>query len=374
MRNSSGGPAALHPCAATAERSRGRRYPEAEHVYRNPFQRDRDRIIHCAAFRRLEFKTQVFAYFESDYVRNRLTHTLEVSQIARGVCRVLGLNEDLAEAIALSHDLGHPPFGHAGEQALDEAAAGAGGFNHNIQGLRIVDRLERRYAEFAGLNLSFEVRESFAKHGSGRCCMPDEFAATGPQATLEAQIVDLVDELTYTSHDIDDGLAHGHLTFADLEPIELWAGPLAEVRSRYGRLEPGIERHETVRRVINRLVTDLIETTAARLQAAGYTDIDAVRRADEPVAAFSAPLAAQLEAMKSFLRANLYRDYRVVQMNEKARRVVRDLFNTFTTNPAQLPPHFAAQIESEGVTRVVVDYISGMTDKYALELHAKLFM
>ncbi len=358
--------------ACPPDRSQGRVHPEPTHVYRNPYQRDRDRILHCAAFRRLESKTQVFAYHESDYVRTRLTHTLEVAQISRSIARALGLYEDLSEAIALSHDIGHPPFGHAGERALDKKAESAGGFNHNIQGLRIVDYLEQRYGDFPGLNLSFEVREAFAKHGSGRDAMPDEFAATGPQPTLEAQIVDLVDELTYTSHDIDDGITHRRLKFRDLEGLELWDRPYNEVRKRFPDAGKSIWRHETVRRIVNYLVTDLLETTRQRIDDTPGLDLDQVRDQRQPVASFSDDCQALLDPVKAFLIENLYRDYRVVQMNEKANRVVSTLYDIFVSEPSQLPPRFLERADKWGVERSVVDYIGGMTDKFALESYARL--
>lgn len=353
--------------------SRGRRFPEPPHAYRNPFQRDRDRIIHAAAFRRLEFKTQVFGYHESDYVRNRLTHTLEVSQIARSLARSLGLNEDLAEAIALSHDIGHPPFGHAGEHALDEVAQHIGGFNHNIQGLRIVDELEQRYGDFPGLNLTFEVREAFAKHGSGRNAMPDEFMGSGTQASLEAQIVDMVDELAYTSHDIDDGLAHGRLQVSDLDELDLWARPFHEVRNRYPDATLEVWRHETIRRVINRLATDLFENSRQRIRDSGVDSVDAVRNHTEPLIAYGESAMRALVEMKRFLLEHLYRDYRVVQMNQKARRIVTELYTTFRDVPQQMPPGVRNRCDQDGIERTVVDYIAAMTDKAALELWARLF-
>lgn len=363
----------LAPWACTPEAGRGRLYDEPAHGYRNPFQRDRDRIVHSAAFRRLEFKTQVFAYFESDYVRNRLTHTLEVSQIARSVCRTLGLHEDLAEAIALSHDLGHPPFGHAGERALSACCASAGGYNHNLQGLRIVDWLEERYGDFPGLNLSYEVREAFGKHGSGREAMPEEFAATGPQPSLEAQLVDLCDELAYTTHDIDDGIAHQHLRIRDLAGQELWEEPWQEVRRRWPGASLAVQRHETVRRMVNRLVTDLIETTRARIADSGVRTVDDVRAQAEPLAAFSPAVGQRLREMKAFLYDHLYTNHQVIQKNHKAGRIVRDLYSGFAEEPRQLPPKFQARIERWGVARVVADYVGGMTDKFALETHGRLF-
>lgn len=363
----------LAPYACRAEESRGRKYNEPAHVYRNAFQRDRDRVIHSAAFRRLEFKTQVFGYGESDYVRNRLTHTIEVSQISRSLARSLNLNEDLAEAIALSHDLGHPPFGHAGERALDECAKAVGGFNHNIQGMRIVDQLEERYADFQGLNLSYEVREAFAKHGSGRLAMPPEFQDTGPQPVLEAQIVDLVDELTYTSHDIDDGIAHQRLRFRDLAGIELWEAPFREVKAKHPDAPLKILRHETVRRVINRLATDLFETSRARLADSGVKNVDEVRQQDQALLAYSPAMAQALAESKKFLTANLYRNHMVVQANQKAVRIVRALYQTFSEVPEQLPPRFQALAKRDGAARAAVDYIAGMTDKFAFETYARLF-
>lgn len=363
----------LAPYACKAEASRGRQYNETAHVYRNAFQRDRDRIIHSAAFRRLEFKTQVFGYGESDYVRNRLTHTLEVSQISRSLARSLNLNEDLTEAIALSHDLGHPPFGHAGERALNECAQAIGGFNHNIQGLRIVDQLEERYADFPGLNLSYEVREAFAKHGSGRLAMPLEFQNTGPQPVLEAQIVDLVDELTYTSHDIDDGITRQRLHFSDLAGIALWEKPFCEVKAKYPNAPLKILRHETVRRVINHLATDLLESSRARLADSGINSVDDARQYPEPLLAYSPAMAQALAESKTFLMAHLYRNHIVLQANQKAVRIVHALYQTFSDVPEQLPPRFQALAKRDGPARAAVDYIAGMTDKYAFETYARLF-
>jgi dGTPase len=359
--------------AATPELSRGRRHPEEEHPYRNPYQRDRDRVIHSAAFRRLEFKTQVFGFEESDYVRTRLTHTIEVAQLARTVARALHLNEDLTEAIALSHDLGHPPFGHAGERALDECMKEEGGFDHNLHGLRIVDRIEERYGAFPGLNLTFEVREAFAKHGSGKDHPLEEFSQTGPQPTMEAQVVDLVDELAYISHDLDDGLKHNRLTFEELRGIALWDEVISQVHALYPRRSASLLRHEAIRRVINLLVTDLIEATLSEVKQQGVSSLEEVRHFSLPLVRLSPPLSDQAKELKEFLYSHLYTNYLVLRRQRRAQHIVRELFQAFWEEPRQLPPRFYQRIPTHGLKRVICDYIAGMTDRYALEVHAQIF-
>lgn len=363
----------LAPYAVTPQHSRGRRFPEDEHPYRTPFQRDRDRIIHSAAFRRLEFKTQVFGFEESDYVRTRLTHTIEVAQLARTVARTLHLNEDLTEAIALSHDIGHPPFGHAGEQALDECLSDEGGFDHNLHGLRIVDEIEERYAAFLGLNLTFEVREAFAKHGSVRHLTPEEFSCTGPQPTLEAQVVDVVDELAYISHDLDDGLKHNRLSFEELNGIALWDEVFRSVKSYHSPKNPSILRHEAIRRVINLLVSDLIQTTVSELHQQGIRSFDEVRQFPFPLVRLSPPVEGQARELKDFLYSHLYSNYLVLRRQRRAHHIVCELFKAFCEEPRQLPPRFYNRLETTGLKRLVADYIAGMTDRYALEVHAQLF-
>jgi dGTPase len=363
----------LAPYATAPELTRGRTYPEEEHPYRNPYQRDRDRIIHSAAFRRLEFKTQVFGFEESDYVRTRLTHTIEVAQLARTVARALHINEDLTEAIALSHDLGHPPFGHAGERSLDECMRRFGGFDHNLHGLRIVDRIEERYGAFPGLNLTYEVREAFAKHGSARSFHLEEFYQTGPQPTLEAQVVDRVDELAYISHDLDDGLKHGRLTLEELRGIALWDEVLRQVYTLYPRRSPSLLRHEAIRRVINLLVTDLIEATLSEIKQQGVSSLEEVRQLSFPLVRLSPHMDEQARELKEFLYSHLYTNYLVLRRQRRAQHIIRELFQAFSEDPRQLPPRFYQRIEAEGLERVVCDYIAGMTDRYALEVHAQLF-
>ncbi|WP_123399025.1 deoxyguanosinetriphosphate triphosphohydrolase [Inmirania thermothiophila] len=376
--------ARLAPYAASAASSRGRRHPEPPPRYRGEYQRDRDRIIHCAAFRRLEYKTQVFVNHEGDLFRTRLTHSLEVAQIARTVARALGLDEDLTEGIALAHDLGHPPFGHAGQEALDACMAPWGGFEHNLQALRVVDELEERYARFRGLNLMFETREGLLKH-----CPPARARGLGEvarrfldgtQPTLEAQVVNLADEIAYHAHDVDDGLRAGLLRLEELAGLALVRACLDEVEAEHPGLGGRRRVHELVRRLIDRQVTDLIEATAAALEAAAPADVEAVRARPEPLARHSEAMRRASLELKGFLRERLYRHYRVERMTAKARRVVTALFEAFVDNPRLLPPaarEAAARLEAEageaGRARAVADYIAGMTDRYALAEHRRLF-
>jgi len=377
-------PAPLAPYAARPERSRGRRHPEPPPAYRSAYQRDRDRIVHCGAFRRLEYKTQVFVNHEGDMFRTRLTHSLEVAQIARTVARALGLHEDLTEAIALAHDLGHTPFGHAGQEALDGRMRPWGGFEHNLQSLRVVDELEERYAAFRGLNLTFETREGILKR-----CPPERARELGElgrrfleggQPTLEAQLANVADGIAYNSHDVDDGLRAGLITLEQLEEVRLVREELEAVRRLHPRL--GLRRtiHELVRRLINRQVTDLIEATRARLEEAAPADVDAVRAASRPLVGFGAEMERLHRELKAFLRRHLYRHYRVQRMTTKARRVVTELFDAFMADPELLPPEhlehcrrLEAEAEEAGRARGVADYIAGMTDRYALAEHRRLF-
>lgn len=318
---------ALAPYAQTSALSRGRRFPEAHHGYRSLYQRDRDRIVHARAFRRLEYKTQVFVNHEGDHYRTRLTHSIEVSQIGRTVARALGLNEDLVESLALSHDLGHTPFGHLGEEVLDEFMQGNGGFNHNRQTLRIVEFLEERYPDFPGLNLTWEVREGIAKH-SGPIVPADapEFSEYEParQPTLEAQLIDLVDEIAYNHHDIDDGLSSGLLeTEALAEAVPLFGEPLRRARARWPEADPRRVRTVALRGVINVLVTDLIETTGSGIQGAGVTTVEDVRDAGRLLAGLSLGAHDQNRALKTYLRTHLYQHHRIERMKDKASRVLR---------------------------------------------------
>ena len=366
----------LAPYAAHAERSRGRRFREPPPGSRSEFQRDRDRIIHSTAFRRLEYKTQVFVNHEGDLFRTRLTHSLEVAQIARHLARNLALNEDLAEAVALAHDLGHTPFGHAGQDALNGCMRAYGGFEHNAQSLRVVDELEDKYASFRGLNLTFESREGILKHCSLRRAR--ELGDIGErflrrrQPGLEAQIANLADEIAYNNHDIDDGLRAGLLTLEQLEAVPLVARHLAAARKAYRRLSPKQLRHEAIRRLIGTLVEDVTDTSRARIDAVAPADIDAVRAQRQPLMAFSAPIRREATALKRFLFKNLYRHPRVHRNTVEAHRIIQELFQAFFERPGRMPAEHARQARAAercdgkaGRARIVADYIAGMTDRYA---------
>ncbi len=362
--------------AAHSERSRGRRHAEAAPAHRSQFQRDRDRIVHSGAFRRLEYKTQVFVNHEGDLYRTRLTHTLEVAQIGRTIARALDLNEDLVEAIALAHDLGHTPFGHAGQDALHDCMKDYGGFEHNLQSLRIVETLEQRYAEFDGLNLTFETREGILKH-----CAVSKARTLGElgerfllrrQPSLEAQIANLADEIAYNNHDVDDGLRAGLLTLEQLNQTELFHDHQQAVLQTYPRIDQRRLGYETIRRMINQLVTDLIETSRQAIAVAAPADIEAVRTHPGPLIQFSEPMAARNAQLKHFLRHALYQHYQVQRMAMKARHVVQRLFETFMENPHLLPPQFAQTSQAERA-RGIADYIAGMTDRYAIAEYERLF-
>ena len=366
--------ATLAPYAMHSRDSRGRRHPEPEHAFRLPFQRDRDRIIHSTAFRRLEYKTQVFVNHEGDYYRTRLTHTMETAQITRTVARALRLNEDLAEAVALSHDLGHTPFGHAGERVLNQLMADHGGFEHNQQSLRIVDLLEERYPTFAGLNLTWEVREGIAKH-SPPYDGPAAQAFEPRQAPcLEAQIVDYADEIAYNTHDIDDGLKSGLLNPEQLHDVALWRETFGRVSAEYPHAGFRIQRYQVQRALIDDLVTDLIETVRERLRVLKLVSVEGIRAYRQPLVSLSPGLETKRAELKAFLMENLYRHYRVMRMAVKAQKVMTDLFRAYMDEPAQLPTHIAARWQAgEDRARVVADYIAGMTDRFALDEHRKLF-
>ncbi len=362
----------LAPYAMLSRASRGRRVPEPEHPVRTVFQRDRDRIIHSAAFRRLEYKTQVFVNHEGDYYRTRLTHTLEAAQITRTVARALGLNEDLAEAVALAHDLGHTPFGHAGEQVLNDLMAAHGGFDHNAQSLRTVDWIEVRYPHFRGLNLSYEVREGIIKHSKfhERPAAQEFDPATYP--CLEAQIVDLADEIAYLGHDLDDGSKAQMLTPDELNRSALFR---ASVRAAGPQPDARRERYQTVIRMIDSMVTDLVGAVSEELERSSIRSVEDVRHAGRPLAGFSPPMAEQVRELKQLMKEQLYQHYRVRRMTEKAGRVLARLFDTYISEPRQMPPHVVAPIELDGepIARVVADYIAGMTDRFALDEYRKLF-
>jgi dGTPase len=359
--------------AMRSSNSRGRRFPEPLHPMRTVFQRDRDRVIHSAAFRRLEYKTQVFVNHEGDYYRTRLTHTLETAQITRTVARILGLNVDLAEAIALAHDLGHPPFGHAGEKMLNELMRVHGGFDHNAQSLRTVDWIEVRYPRFRGLNLTYEVREGIIKHSAfkGRAAAQEFDVSLYP--SLEAQIVDLADEIAYLAHDADDGVKAQMLSEADLEGSQLYREARSAAVSTHPADGDGIVRYQTVKHMINRMVTDLVTNSDRELTISGISDVDQIHRAGRPLAGFSQEVGEQVKELRQIMRDRLYRHYRVSRMTEKAGRVLARLFETYMAEPRQIPEHVLAHSHQESLARVIADYIAGMTDRFALDEYRKLF-
>jgi len=385
--------AVLAPYACRAEETRGRVYPEPESQTRTPFQRDRDRIIHSAAFRRLQYKTQVFVYHEGENYRTRLTHSLEVSQIARSVARVLGLDEDMAESLALAHDLGHTPFGHAGEDALQEVLARFGGFDHNAQSLRIVTTLERRYVECDGLTLTGETLEGLVKHNgplTGPLAVRQDWLLPGAIteyvarqdlelhtfASAEAQVAALADDIAYNNHDIEDGLRAGLFTLDDLRDVPLVGPVLFEVVRGYPDVDRSLHIHETVRRMIGLMIGDMIAETRRRIAEFAPKSADDVRHLGQPLVAFSEGMKANDKALKNFLFPNMYRHFLVNRMTSKARRVVKDLFNLLHAEPGCLPPDWRRQADGVGTAktaRVVADYIAGMTDRFALDEHRRLF-
>ena len=365
--------------AANPAQSRGRKFQESDPQGRNQFQRDRDRIIHSSAFRRLEYKTQVFVNHEGDLFRTRLTHSLEVAQIGRAIARNLNLHEDLVEGIALAHDLGHTPFGHAGQDALNECMRDFGGFEHNLQSLRVVDLLEQRYAEFDGLNLTFELREGILKHCSvnNAKLLGDvgERFINKQQPTLEAQLTNLADEIAYNNHDVDDGLRSGLITLEQLEQVTLFADNLNKVRAQYPALSGRRLIHETVRRMINALVVDLCAQSNTNIANAAPKTVDDVRR-NGMLISFSPGMREQQTELKRFLRTNLYQHYRVNRMTSKAQRIVRDLFHIFMQDVKLMPDEFQQRAKFDSPTdqaRAVADYIAGMTDRYAIREYQRLF-
>jgi dGTPase len=358
----------LAPFAAHSGRSLGRRHPEGEHPYRTAFQRDRDRIIHCAAFRRLQYKTQVFVNHEGDYYRTRLTHSTEAAQISRTIARAVGLNEDLCEVLALGHDLGHTPFGHSGQDALDACLREHGGFEHNLQSLRVVDLLEQRYPGFPGLNLSFETRESIRKHGGPPESQVEEEFRPDWAPLLEAQVVDIADSIAYDAHDIDDGVKAGILREEQLADLEIW-----KAATEGSTLEGEMRVRAAVRGIINREVTDLVETILLNVGRMGLDSPEAVRAARESAVRFSPGMERMKERLEAFLHERVYRHHRVLIMQEKAARFVTELFRAYTANPAQLPPRFQAWAAEVGTPRAVGDYIAGMTDRFCQDEYRKLF-
>jgi dGTPase len=356
--------ARLGPFAQRAGRSRGRVYPEREHPYRTAFQRDRDRIVHSRAFRRLEYKTQVFVRHEGDHYRNRLTHTLEGSQIARTIARALRANEDLAEAVVLAHDLGHTPFGHAGEAVLDALLEGEGGFDHNRQTLRIVDLFEDRYPEFRGLNLTDETREGILKHGAA-FEHPVRLPRLAACPSLEAQIADASDEIAYLNHDLDDGLRSGLLTEGQLAGLTLWSEARRRVEDRIPGAPESVLHAQIVRAVINGLVTDWVEATAERLQRSGVASADAVRSQPRRLGGLSDPREQARAELKDFLYRNLYHHPQVLEMTKEAESVLGDVFRAYREDPRRLPEHVQARFAEDGEARAIADYVAGMTDRFA---------
>ena len=367
--------AVLAPYAQTNAASAGRRYPEPSHPYRTGFQRDRARVIHSRAFRRLEYKTQVFLNGTGDHLRTRLTHTIEVASISRTIARALGLNEDLAEAIALAHDLGHPPIGHPGEDTLHRLMTGHGGFEHNAQSLRIVELIESNYPDFPGLNLSFEVIEGLRKHRTFYESPPSGAADAGRYTcpSLEAQIANLADQITYNSHDLDDALDSDLIADGQLATLSLWSDVRREVCKRYPQLEGRELCTSIIRRLIDRQVEDVIATSAARIEASGVRTVEDVRRQPVPLIAFSEQLLTDSREMRRFLFANVYYHPTVAGANQRACRRLEDVFDAYLRAPERLGQAAAARIETEGLHRTVCDYLSGMTDRYLLDEHARLF-
>lgn len=378
------------PWACRAEESRGRLIDEPGSRTRTPFQRDKDRIIHSGAFRKLKYKTQVFVYHEGDYFRTRLTHSLEVAQIARSISRYFGLDEDLAEGVALSHDLGHTPFGHAGEDAMHEAMRDYGGFDHNDQALRIVTRLENRYADYDGLNLSWETLEGLIKHngpliGGGKGPLPPSIAAFQQEwdlwpdswPSMEAQVAALADDIAYNSHDLDDGLRARLFEIDDIRHVPMLGRILKQIEQRYGTLERPRLIHETIRRVMDVMVNDLFAETERRLCDLAPKHADDVRRAPHAIVAYSDHMRAEEKELRQFLWQYMYRHYKVNRITSKARRIVRQLFDLFFAEPNILPTEWQQRIAlhpgDAAKARVICDYIAGMTDRYAIEEHKRLF-
>jgi dGTPase len=361
----------LAPYACFAGASRGRVHPEEESAFRTAFQKDRDRVIHTSAFRRLEYKTQVFVNYAGDYYRTRLTHTLEVAQVAKALARALGLNEDLAETIALAHDLGHPPFGHAGESSLDRLAKEAGGFDHNKQSLRIVTQLEQRYPRFPGLNLTWETLEGIMKHET-EYDLPNSDWEPDKQPSLEAQVVNVADELAYNAHDLDDGLRSGHLSPAQIVEVPL-IGRLMEKLGLdvigFGRQE----RYVLIRELLGLMIEDGVKDTDERLRELGVEDIEDVRCAPGKLVSNGPPLRAELKELKEFLYANFYFHYRLIRMTRKADHILASVFAAYLEAPDMLPQEVLLAVEERGLVRSVTDYLAGMTDRYAGEEYRRLF-
>ncbi len=364
----------LAPYAMKSAETGGRQYKEKEHDYRTVYQRDKDRIIYSTAFRRLEYKTQVFVNHEGDYYRTRLTHTLEVAQVARTIARTLKLNEDLVEAIALAHDLGHTPFGHSGEDVLSELMKDHGGFDHNTHGLRVVDLLEKRYSGFSGLNLTQEVRRGIIKHSTPfDLDRMDQTSVKGP-LLLEIQVVDISDEIAYDNHDLDDGLKSGLLGEKDLENIPIWQDALMVIeKENKVKVDDEVKRSQVVRRLIDLQVTDIINNSISNIKAAGIKNAAELPEDKRGIISFSAPLEEKRKPLKGVLAEKLYKNFRVIRMSNKASRFLRSLFQVYSESPEQLPPQAQQYVQERGKYRVICDYMAGMTDRYALDQYKKFF-
>jgi len=363
----------LAPWAMHGADTRGRRFDETEHPYRGVYQRDRDRIVHCTAFRRLQYKTQVFVNHEGDYYRTRLTHTLEVAQISRTIARALNLNEDLTEAVSLAHDVGHTPFAHSGEEVLRELMEEHGGFEHNLHGLRVVDLLERRYPRFPGLNLTYEVREAIGKHTTRYDVPQVEGFDDDERSTLEAQLVDKADEIAYDSHDLDDSLTAELIHEDELNHLDLWRYAVEKIGEKYADLGRRERKFQTVLFLINMEVTDIIQQTQQRIEEFEIHSQTDVKQCPENVAIFSSEIREQKRILEEFLMDNVYRHHRVVRMANKAAHFVRRLFEAYVDDPRQLPPEYQKWVEEAGLQRAVCDYIAGMTDRFAQDDYIRLF-
>jgi dGTPase len=361
--------------AALAAQSRGRVYPQEEHPFRTAFQRDRDRIVHCSAFRRMEYKTQVFLPREGDHFRTRLTHTIEVAQIGRTLARCLGVNEDLTEAIALAHDLGHTPFGHCGEDVLAELLADNGGFNHNRQSLRVIDVLEERYPDYPGLNLSYEVREGIVKHETKTPISLEGFEPE-QHPTLEASLVDIADEIAYNGHDVDDAVNARLISLDSVKELAIWSqaaegrGAGSDSGSVFASLTEDQKRHAAVRYLVNTMATDVLQETPRRIDKLGITDLDSLRRAPQKACSYSDAMADRVSELKGFLKREVYRHPSLQQMASRAREIITTLFERLRKDPSRMPDRFRKMLEKEAPEIVIADYIAGMTDRYAEGLYS----
>jgi dGTPase len=358
----------LAPYAVKSSESRGRKVREKEDEYRTVFQRDRDRIVHSTAFRRLQYKTQVFLYYEGDHYRTRLTHTLETSQIARSISRALALNEDLTEAIALAHDLGHGPFGHAGEWALQGLMASHGGFEHNAHALRIVEKLEDRYPEFPGLNLCFETLEGLKKDAR-RSFLTKKHCFR----SLEAEVVDLADEISYLCHDLDDGLRSELISEEQSRCVFLWREASRAISKKYSRLACEQKRRLVIRMTIDKLVKGALANTARMIKSAGIGRLEDLQKTDVRIVEFSDSLKKQADELKSFLRNELYQHYRIIRMTDKGQRFLKALFQVYLDRPSQLPPEMVVRSQKDGIRRVICDHLAGMTDRFAIDEYKRFF-